>query len=327
MQDETPQSLSSLFNALAAETQRDFSDMRGRFILVDVQEGAPYGLPNLPATRYGSIEQLERDLQQGAQRAEDANTSMAYHDPAHGLNVIYFNSAAQLAPMGGDSGSVENILAVIDHELGHLVVPAGDDINTPDGTLRAETQADLFGMLRRMKRGGNNPHAPEMLAFSRARALLMTGDADAQEHFTAFALMELAAMAKTTDLSKLTPLAATGMADLLGRQYALTAAEAKTLAESFAPYRDAVESGVPLEDTLKTLAAVTLDEKASANTRRLGGFVLSFYLDGKINLHGKPLTLSGDAWDDVRAHLKDTKPAAPAGLIIVPGPGFGLTPG
>lgn len=314
-------SLRDVFNAVASEAVRDFPELKGRFILVDVEEGIPFGIPNLMTTNFPSIDALEQYLNPISQSVSASGTSKAIYDPEHNLGVIFYNSAAKSEPLGNAVGEVANAIAVIDHELGHIVIPAKDDINTPDGSIRSETQADLFGALRQMKRVGNSDQPARRLAYTRARALVLQGGDDAQEHFSAFALLELADMSKTTNLAALTPQMATGMAEVLGEQYAVSAAEAKQLADAFAPVRAAMaDADMTAENVAREMAKITLSATVGSNIYRLGSFVLEPYLEGDIRVFGKPLKLEGGYWDEVRAQVaaRDAAPATGGLLIISP---------
>jgi hypothetical protein len=327
-EENTPQQkdtgLSVIFNAVVRETLQDFPALNGRFILVDIEEGALYGLPNLLATRFPSVEAVEAYLNEGAQAASAANTSVSRFDPAHDLRVIFYNSAAKQQTFGGNDA--ENILGIIDHEIGHLVAD-NETEDTPDGAIRSETRADLFAALRNAQRSGStakqngaaDAESIRLLAFTRAYALMADGGAEAQEHFTAFALLELAETSNTTHLAALKPQMAAGMAEFMGQQYAAKASEAAEIAAAFKPYRDAIAAGGTPEQALKTVAETALGKNASDGTAKLGGFLLDYYLKGKISIHGQPVQLAGDYWDGVREQLKAREaPAAPAGLIILP---------
>ncbi len=326
--ETTPQQkdtgLSAVFNAVVRETLQDFPALNGRFILVDIEEGQLYGLPNLIATRFPSVDAVEAYLNEGAQAASAANTSVSRFDPAHDLRVIFYNSAAKQQTFGGDD--VENTLGIIDHEVGHLVAD-NEAEDTPDGVLRSETRADLFAALRNIKRSGSaagqngkaDAEAIKLLAFTRAYALMADGGADAQEHFTTPALLELAETSNTTHLAGLKPQMAAGMAEFMGQQYAPKASEAAEIAAAFKPYRDTLAAGGTPEQALKTVAEATLGKNTGDGTAKTGAFLLDYYLKGKISIHGQPLTLAGDYWDGVREQLKarETAPAA-FGLIILP---------
>lgn len=312
--------LRDVFNAAAHEAVRDFPELEGRFILVDVEEGIPFGIPNLLATRFGSIGELEKYLNARSQAVSASGSTKAMVDPDHNLSMIFYNSAVKASPLGDSASEIANAIAVIDHELGHIVIPAKEDINTPDGSIRSETQADLFGALRQMKRIGNTDQAARRLAYTRARALVIQGGDDAQEHFSTFALLELADMTKNTNLAVLSPQMATGMAEVLGTQYAVTAAEAKQLADAFAPVRALVDKEAPAEDVVREMAKVTMAATIGSNTSRLGSFVLEPYLEGDVRVFGKPLKLEGAHWDEVRAQVAARNAASAPGSFLIISP-------
>lgn len=312
--------LSAIFNRAAEAAVRDFPGLAGRFMIVDLEAGEIHGLPDLAKTGFSSVEALEAHINDAAGAALENGTSTAHHDKSHGgLSIIFYNSANE-----GDAAA--GALGVVDHELGHLVVNGALETEGPDGEIYAETAADLFSALRQMQRGGNHPAGIRTLAFTRAYDLINRGNADAQAHFTSFALLELADMAKTTDLSKLEPMLAAGMAEMLARQYAVTAKESASLAKSFEGYAE-TSASLGLDAALKTVAAKALDAEAPEAQRKLAKFFLGFHLEGKILVQGAPVQLQGAFWDDVRERLDRDAPKAPAGLILLaPRASFGAGP-
>ncbi|MDE1152246.1 MAG: hypothetical protein PW788_06900 [Micavibrio sp.] len=307
--------LSAAFNKVAQRTVADFPELEGRFLLIDLDAGEIHGEPNMLKTAFSTVEEVEAYINDAAQSAIESGTSSSTYSPEHKLSIIFFNSAGQTS-FGG--AAVEEALGIIDHEIGHIVVKGALETSTFSELVYAETAADLYASMSHARRNGNDPAAIRTLAFNRAYGLVTRGDEDTQAHFTAFALLELADMAKTTDFSKMEPRLAAGMAEMLAQQYALTEPEVKMLADTFKDYRAKAETGI--ETALKYVAQQTLAPDASPAVERLGGFMLSFYLDGKISVDGKPVRLAGAEWDDVRAQLKQKteRPAAPAGIILLP---------
>ncbi|MEZ0262529.1 MAG: hypothetical protein ACAH80_16110 [Alphaproteobacteria bacterium] len=310
-------SLSAAFNAVAQEAVADYPALAGRFILVDLQEGQIHGIPNLMVTKFRSVEEVEKYLNDKAQKAIEQNTSNSVYDGTRGgLGVIFYNGDAQ-QPIFGTS-DVENALGVIDHELGHILIPGGMDSTTPDASIKSENKADLFSALRKARRDGEDDIAgTRLLAFTRARALILSGNEETQEHFTTFSLMKLAEMMRTTPMHKLQPQMAVGMAEMLGDQYSPSAERVKALAEAFTPCRG-MDPRLGAEGVARNIASVTTAPDASDDVFKLGSFVMSFYLNGQIRVHGKPLKLEGAFWDDVREKIaaREAQPKAPAGLIL-----------
>lgn len=306
-------SLSDAFNAAVNDVLADFPKLKGKFAVVETEEGKIHGIVHPAATGFQTIEQIEKYLTEGAQHSDELQTSYTRHDPNHkGLSVIFYNSAFQQQVFGDDER--ENALGVIDHEIGHILVPGGLDSSTPDAAIKSENKADLHAVLRKARREGAGAADCRTLAFTRAHALITDGSAEKQEHFTTFALLELAEIAKTTKLSTFTPDMAIGMADMLGEQYAPSAARVAAMAEAFAPCRNQ-----PAEVVARKMAEITTAPGASDDVFKLGSFALSFYLKGLIRVHDQPLKLEGAYWDDVRDKIaaREAQPKTPAGLIII----------
>jgi len=103
------------------------------------------------------------------------------------------------------------------------------------------------------------------------------------------------------------------MADMLGEQYAPSAARVAAMAEAFAPCRNQ-----PAGIVARKMAEITTAPDASDDVFKLGSFALSFYLKGLIRVHDAPLKLEGAYWDEVRDKIaaRDAQPKAPAGLIL-----------
>jgi hypothetical protein len=309
-------SLSAAFNAVAQQAVADFPTLANRFVLVDIEEGQIHGLAHPALTNFSSIEALEQYLSEAATAASDNNTSTSRYDGTHnGLTAIFYNSLAQQEQVFG-SDDVENALGVVHHELGHILVPGGMDDSTPDAAIKSENIADLFSALRKARRDGDDdPAGVRLLAFTRARKLILDGGADAQEHFTTFSLLELADMMQTTSMGNMPPQMAVGMAEMLGGQYAPSAARVRDMAEAFAECRGSTDVAA----TARKIAAITTSPAASDDVFKLGSFVMSYYLKGLLRVNNQPLKLEGAYWDDIREKIaaREAKPAKPQGLLII----------
>lgn len=307
-------SLSAAFNAAVREALTDFPKLKGKFAIIETEEGEIHGIVHPAITGFSTIEEMEKYLTEGAQHSDKIQSSYTRYDAAHGgMSVIFYNSAFQQQVFSNDAE--ENALGVIDHELGHILVPGALDSSTPDASLKSENKADLYSVLRKARRTGAGASDCRTLAFTRAHALITDGSAEKQDHFTAFALLELAEIAKTTKLSTMTPDMAIGMADMLGEQFSPTAARVKAMADAFADCRGSTDVAA----TARKIAEITTAPDASDDVFKLGSFALSFYLKGLIRVHGAPLKLDGAYWDDVREKIaaRDAQSKAPAGLIII----------
>lgn len=294
----THKSLTALFNAEAKKATEDFPELAGRFALVNVPEGEAVTFVDPMRTRLRSQRELDYILGDVAGAAAEAHSSLATKLP-NGLNVLAYTPLPFRMFTGRDQSEDMETLAVIDHELGHLVV--GGAFSSKDSCYR-ETAADAFAVLRHMQRYGDESRAIEKAGWRRAFDFVMTGD---RGHFTTLALDELDAVKHKIDIKAMTPDQTMKLAQRIALEHTPHFDATDIIGASFSPVRMVMERSGSVEEGLKALAGIALASDNAFYTFKIGARVLKPFLNGEV-LDGRthqPIELKGDYWDKVRQDL------------------------
>jgi hypothetical protein len=207
--------LTEIFNKFSANALKDFPKLKDSFMLIDGKTGQAIGevdpdkLRISPQELATKIAQQANAEQPGGGYAETYQLQPDYFSTVVKKGEIYAIRYNQNLPVTGDAE--RDTLLVLEHELGHAVVPGAIGANT--NVNYAESAADVFAMLKYIGRNGDDGIITKM---ARMRSIhLLSGDLD---HFTNAALSVLNSEKNTLDVAHLTPVQLTDTAQRICTQ-------------------------------------------------------------------------------------------------------------
>lgn len=280
MNKAAPRSLKDVFNSFAADAVERFPQLRGKFLIMDMNEHILYGLEDLDtdATRLTEASALRFvSLHPTTRQLEDDKdlTSRAIYDRKHDISILFVNDEI-------DPVSMRSAMHVMDHELGHLGIAGSlySEYDTPE-ELKGECIADAYALIRHFQRFGAETDCKDKYVspFARARALIFNGHGG---HFTSFVLDEIIKRRQAIDFASLTPAQTAAMAVEYTEQFMPSMATVQKLQTAFAPVKAAWE-----EDTtqgVKALIDITLRTE-DPDVFRTGRIWLEKFTHYAINFH------------------------------------------
>jgi len=299
---KTPQSAISLreiFNRAVREVHEDFPQLKGRFTIISLQENTMHGVLTPEATELDKAA-LGKYVVDTMQSSRDKKSSIA--STRGKAKVVVFNDVASHRNLftSPKMPPALGIMGIIDHEVGHLLVPDAMKYETMAQKLYSEAAADTYAIIRNLQRFNGSGNPIEILSWQRALSFIESGS---QSHFTSFTLEAFAKVKDKIDFEALTPVEALHLARRFALENAPHESLMNNLIDIFQPYRDALDSGMPRTEALKVLAEITLGPNTGYYTFKLGSIVLEQYLEGNILHGGKRLDLEGPYWDEKREEI------------------------
>jgi len=310
--------LTEIFNKFSANALKDFPKLKDSFMLIDGKTGQAIGevdpdkLRMSPQELATKIAQQANAEQPGGGYAETYQLQPDYFSTVVKRGEIYAIRYNQNLPVTGDSE--RDTLLVLEHELGHAVVPGaiGAQINVN----YAESAADVFAMLKYIGRNGDDGIITKM---ARMRSVhLLSGDLD---HFTNAGLEALTNEKSTLDIANLTPTQITETAQRICTQTQFSVEDRMQLAgllnrtggvfnrSGTRPKADAF-----LLELGRQLCAATVYQSEF----KLGLSILKPFME---DVPGAPLppALQGSEWDMLkRSLLEKEKTVQPAPAAVEP---------
>lgn len=268
-------SLTETFNRFAAKAVEDYPAIENNFILYNLSDGILHG--RFFGATGPQVEEWLQYLQERADIAKDAHATAEKNGP---FNIISYISPERQTDI--------DLMRTLQHELGHLVAPAGYSDNTKYNRYLDECVADTFSVIRLLQLSQEADNSIEYLIYRRASRMI----AQCMSHPSVPVLIELKRLSQEHDLLHLTPIQTANLAYRLSLQYAFSESQLNELENIFLHTR---QEGV----TCRKLAKITL-----ADHSEMSGAVFVIAkacLDPYLNLESK---LKGEFWDDIRAKIK-----------------------
>lgn len=292
-----------VFNTFAREALRDYPQLKGRLALYNASTRSWHSLPGCGKGKGAPTQHLVME----ATSNDEGFTAFAVPTDEYAL-IAYHVSDRKARTMASISDAWRReILATLEHELGHLVAPAG--IYSRYGDNFSECVADAFAFIRQQQKYRDVQRPLKATAWIRTHEFVLDRES---LHFTLPVLSELHAMLQEYDLSRLTPSQSANLAYRLARQYACTKRQVRRLMRVFAPARRICKRR-GLKAALKKCAQIMLARrrKDAALIYAVGSALLRPYLDREVELiativrkrDAERLRLEGSFWDEVREKI------------------------
>lgn len=295
------QTLRDLFNAEAIRATQDHLRLHNGLIIVDsAHEQSVYA---------GTIAEL--DPAASPRRAQDMaflekisfGAEHSYCNKRQGFNLIVMAPHVTVTNAMFGLPQHQEVLFVLDHEIGHLVVEGGF-FSTRD--FMREACADTYALLRAAQRFGDMTPFLRNNRFKRAFDMAFKGR---MSHYTMPATAALAALAPTLDVQAMTP---HDVAELSQRLMLENTPKGTDLAEmvlAFGSVKAAYDGNDDnIDEAARLLARLVQSDTLSPLAQKTGRLVLTELLSGDMLVHGKPVKLHGAHWERVAEWLERTTP-------------------
>lgn len=291
--------LSEIFNAAVREAKASYPDLSGRFTVINLPNNAMHGRPEIARTQFKSEDALRAAVKKAIEDSDKLKSSIAMLNEGYCMIVYNPNPASDALFATANMPKPMNVLAIFDHELGHLLIPDAMKNSTLSECLFSEAAADVYAVSRNIQRFGQHAQGASVISWNRAVGFVEHGG---QSHFTFFALDALAQLQDKIDFKALTPQQTLQLARRIALEHTPHENLVRNLSEAFQPYRDTLKSH-GRDTALKVLMEITLAEESGYYAFRLGAQMLDKYLKGQISVGGKKVMLEGPWWDEKRKEL------------------------
>lgn len=299
-------SLSDIICAFYEDALKRFPQLKGRLLVVDVENREVHGKNELEEstdlTHETALTFVSNCETMQKYRAGTKKSSCSQTFPRlDGLRVIFFRQPD--IPMSGTVSRRQkmHILAVLDHELGHLALrdglPSPQEERDPYSKIAAECIADAYALIRHYQRFGANSTYTDKIEGGDNRLIRLTSGHP--DHFTTFVTDEIRRRRHEIDFKALTPADTANLARRFALEFMPPAPVIKTLADTFAKIR---KDHPEPEERFKATVDLALDPKTGYHAFIIAHRLLAGFLDGRI-FFKKPLTLSQEYKDDLRRKL------------------------
>lgn len=296
-------SLRDLFNAEAQRATRDHLRLHNGLLIVDsAHKQSVYA---------GAIPEL--DPATSPRRAEDVaflekisfGADHSFCHKRNGFNLIVMAPHVTVTNAMFGLPQHQEVLFVLDHEIGHLVVEGG--FYSARDFMR-EACADTYALMRASQRWGDMAPFLRANRFKRAFDMAFKGR---MSHFTLPATAALADLAPTLDLPSMKPLEVAALAQRLmleNTPKGVDLAEAVLALNSVKAVYDGNDDNI--EEAARLLARLAESGTLPPLAQMTAHLVLRELLSGDMLVHGKPVTLQGTRWNRVSDWLARSTPAA-----------------
>lgn len=314
--------LNDLITAFVAESEQLAPELKGKLCVYDVASNTYYVSPDFSARKRGfdSIRAFREEYLPGHQDTDGARAT-AFKDAQYDLHLITLTQEltdAQRANLSAQD--VQDIYHTLDHELGHLIIPAAyDDYNeSTHHTLLAENIAECFAMIRHHQRFGDDrlplgSHALELLA-----SYVLNAHKNLSSHFHYPAIRAFEAVSQQIDFTALSLHDSAGLAQRFGRAHAPSPVFVAALRKAFAPVALAYHNA-GLRVAIPALADIALTTQEPD--------IATLAIDISLYELAKPAnTLYGHPFDKIRQDLKLRQMQLAADAILYGIPRRAATP-
>lgn len=291
-------SLCDIFNAFADDVNTRFDEIKGRFLLWDMNTFDVYGAQYLDTKRTGLSDATAFDYlsrQQVVQEMDEDETmsSESAQNSRRGLKIIYLNNRVAEDEFNRVSKKTEmSLLLTLDHELGHCVLDgAHNHTGKLDRGIYAESIADAFALIRHYQRFGVNSGYQDKYTspFMRAHNMIFSSD---DYHFTAFVLDEIVKSRHQIDFQKMTLKQTADLARLFTAEYMPPLKIVQDLYEAFKPVR--MQARANPTKAVKTLVNMTLNPESDYYVVKLGALWLRHFLEKPEMPNGAQVKLTAE---------------------------------
>jgi hypothetical protein len=297
------QTLDDIIAGFCDRTTRDFPLTKGHLLVLNARDNTLHG--HVDPQEAGFADEREMAVfvaKENKRIAQGDNACICYY-PEKNLGIVYFNGPFNMPFVDAASPtSARNACFVLEHELGHMIVPNGMRLGTPSETdkIFGENAADAYAMLRHIQRFGGAKEAIGNLSFNRAHSMLEHGDGG---HFTGFTLKEIEKLADIIDFEKIDGEGMALLAWRIAQEHAPQGPVVKSLSKTFGSAMQSMHRGHDIEHTLGKIAEEVIGKEAGYYTTRFANILLTPYLKDEIAYKGAPVKLRGAYWDNVREQL------------------------
>ena len=295
------QVLRDLFNAEAIRATQDHLRLHNGLLIVDsAHEQSVYA---------GIVPELDPAV--SPRRAQDVaflekitfGADHSFCNKNQGFNVIVM--APHVTVTNGMFGLPQHqeVLFVLDHEIGHLVVEGG--FNGGRDFMR-EACADTYALLRAGQRWGDMAPFLRANRFKRAFDIAFKGR---MSHYTLPATAALEKLAPTLDLPSMKPLDVAALSQRLMLENTPNGVDLAEIVIAFGSVKAAYDGNdANIDEAARLLARLVQAETLSPLAQLTGRLVLTELLSGEMVVHGKPVKLEGERWQRVAEWLERTTP-------------------
>ena len=303
-------SLRDIFNHFSAEAVERFPDLKGRLLILDMNEYRAYGCDAIdhektgltPDTAHGYLgnHSITQEMRENKNKS-----SCAGGDPARNLNMIFINDRIDEKELNNVSEKTEKeMLLTLDHELAHRAIANGNDQNNLYTDVIAESIADAYALIRHYQRFGvdSDYHDLAYNPVRRTRNMVWNDDKD---HFTSFVLDEIIKRRHLIDFDRLDPAQTASLAWRFAMEYAPAAPVVERIHRVYEPLREAYKASTEANDLLKVLTDVVLNPENGYYTFKAGSQWLMYFLETRTFFNGEPINLPAEYLDDALKKLKE----------------------
>ncbi|MEZ0223075.1 MAG: hypothetical protein ACAH83_00850 [Alphaproteobacteria bacterium] len=291
--------LREIFKVAVREAKESYPDLAGRFTVINLPDNVMHGRLDISRTSFKSEDALRDAVKKAIESSSKLKSSIATLNEDLCMIVYNPNPASDALFTTANMPRPMNVLAIFDHELGHLLIPDAMKTSTLSESLFSEAAADVYAVTRNIQRFGEHAQGASVISWKRAVGFVEHGG---QSHFTFFALDALAQMQEKIDFKALTPQQTLQLARRIALEHTPHENLVRNLSDAFQPYRDTLKSH-GRDTALKVLMEITLAEESGYYAFRLGAQMLEKYLQGSISVGGKKVKLEGPWWDEKRKEL------------------------
>lgn len=300
-------SIIQIFNSFAKKAVKDFPQLKNKFLIYSPVTKSWHGHARI-AKEEADILTCPITLHQMEQSG-----AVAFTDSSPRAHIITYldpqvKPQSRCMTTGGERHEKE-IRGVLEHELGHIVAPCGIDIRR--GENFRECVADAYSFIRQQQQRRDALKSLDGAIWHNTINFIFENES---VHFTTPVLIELKALSKRHDLSKLTPVEAANLAYRLSLKYAYKPAQLRTLKKAFEPYRKKIASGGGV--SMKIIFRIMADKKYKKHSEAVHQTGLSFlqpFFDERIDVLSIGMTrkkakkgnkkLTGQFWNNARKKI------------------------
>jgi hypothetical protein len=307
-EEKQGKTLSDIFNQFAKEAVQHFPATKGKLLIFDANEYRSYGHDALDLKKAGTtIDEInefidERYHDKGRQTYADWENEVNLHF------IMYDEKVKHAERKNVPENTEKDILFLLDHELAHIVIkdPALEGENTQYKDTLKEAIADAYAMIRHYQRyGADSEHKNSIIdPWARAGALTLNKDTI---HFSTFMLEEIIRRKDVIDFKALSPQQTAELAKRFAVEYTPPSSAVNRIFKKLKPVQDAFNKSPRSDQWLRKLAEITLDPANDPYTFKVCKRILTGYLDGRKDMDGTSVKVSGVYWDGVRTKLKEAE--------------------
>jgi DNA-binding transcriptional MerR regulator len=307
-EEQQGKSLSDIFNQFAKESVEHFPAAKGKLLILDTNEYRSYGHESLNLKKADvTIDEINEFLDE-RYRDKSRQTYADWENEVNLYFIMYDEKVKRKERKNVPETTEKDIFFLLDHELAHIVIkdPALDGENTQYKDTLKEAIADAYAMIRHYQRfGADSEHKNSIIdPWARAGALTLNKDTI---HFSTFMLEEIIKRKDAIDFKALSPQQTAELARRFAVQYTPPSSAVNRIFKKLKPVQDTFEKSPRTDKWLRKLAEITLDPANDPYTFKICNRILNGYLDGRKDMDGISVKVSGPYWDGVKKQLKEAE--------------------